>query len=79
MLGSLESGRKEKTGIKISKEWVNSKVTSFGHSRKKQLASLSKKMFGHKGSADHKVAQKVGSFRGKKRNHGKSNFETAFP
>ena len=59
------------------RDWVNSEVTSFGDSRKKQLASLKNKIFDHKESAGHKVAQKVVS-EAKKETMEKSNFETAF-
>lgn len=49
----------KKSGMRISKEWVNNEVTSNGENRTQQLTSLRKKIFEHKESAGHKAACKL--------------------
>ncbi|XP_054834515.1 E3 SUMO-protein ligase KIAA1586-like isoform X2 [Eublepharis macularius] len=45
--------------MRLSREWVNCKITSYGETRKQQLTSLRKKIFEHKESAVHKTAVKI--------------------
>lgn len=56
-VGSL--GVERKNGMKISKEWANIEVTSYGTKRSQQLTSLRKKIFEHKESSVHKAALKI--------------------
>jgi hypothetical protein len=46
-------------GMRLSKEWINCEIASYGDNRKQQLTSLRKKILDHKESAGHKAAVKI--------------------
>lgn len=50
---------KKKTGMKISKEWANVEIDSYGDTKQKKQTSLRKKIFDHKESAGHKAAAEI--------------------
>ncbi|XP_022907289.2 E3 SUMO-protein ligase KIAA1586-like [Onthophagus taurus] len=52
-------GAEKTKGLKISEEWVLGTVTAYGNSKKDQQSSLRKKMFLHRGSPAHSLAEKI--------------------
>ena len=45
--------------VKLSSEWINTKICSYGASRADQLRSLRKKIWDHRKSSAHNEAHKI--------------------
>lgn len=54
-------GSEKTCGMKMSKQWTQCEITSFGETRAQQLTALRKKIYDHKDSAAHLAALKISS------------------
>jgi hypothetical protein len=52
-------GAEKTKGLKISEEWVLGTVSAYGNNKKDQQSSLRKKIFLHRGSRAHSLAEKI--------------------